>query len=74
MRGNDVADQSHPCLTFLDGHNFVEAIGIVARSLCENNADQIQGLVDFFLPFLLVPYDSQRIVVCAFFAEVIQQG
>lgn len=56
------------------GGLYPDAIGLIARALCENNADEIQKLVEFLVPFLLVPYDSQRIVVCAFFAEVIQQG
>ncbi|CAH1780505.1 unnamed protein product, partial [Owenia fusiformis] len=56
-----------------DEDTYQEAVTSIAKSVSENQPDMVSRIVSCLNPVLSGPYDSQRVVAAAFFAELINQ-
>lgn len=58
---------------FEDDKTFPDGVVVIARALCKAAPQQVPKVVEQLNPSLSSVYDAQRIVVAAFFAELIDQ-
>lgn len=50
---------------------FPEAVCSIARGVCKTQPQHVRELINTFTPVMLSAYDNQRVVVTAFFSELI---
>ncbi|KJE96498.1 hypothetical protein CAOG_06818 [Capsaspora owczarzaki ATCC 30864] len=66
----DLDEQDHWDL-LSDEDEFFNGLTTVARSICVHGGEHVPAMIEFLMPFLSSPYDTQRVVTAALFAEFI---
>ncbi|XP_046842253.1 maestro heat-like repeat-containing protein family member 1 [Xenia sp. Carnegie-2017] len=56
---------------FEDEETFPEGVCGLARGVCKTEAQHVRDLINVFTPVMSSAYDNQRVVVTAFFSELI---
>lgn len=68
-----LVDQENGWTLFEDDKTFPDGVVVIARAFCKAAPQQVPKVVEQLNPSLSSVYDAQRIVVAAFFAELINQ-